>query len=128
MEPNDQNQKLQQTKNNPTNTVPIRVHKDIARAIRRDLAKLNKKDFGRRISFSDYVAKAISKLTDDDKHELQQASLSNADKLELLFRQQAKTGDAQFSKEQFLGRLLADFTASVTQVNQPPNGTEKEQE
>lgn len=128
MEPNEQNQKPQQTKNNPTNTVPIRVHKDIARAIRRDLAKLNKKDFGRRISFSDYVAKAISKLTDDDKRELQEASLSNADKLELLFRQQSKTGDAQFSKEQFLGRLLADFTASATQVNQPPNEAEKEQE
>ncbi len=128
MEPNEQNQKPQPTKNNPTNTVPIRVHKDIARAIRRELAKLNKKDFGRRISFSDYVAKAISKLTDDDKRELQETSLSNADKLELLFRQQAKTGDTQFSKEQFLGRLLADFTASVTQVNQPPNEAEKEQE
>jgi len=127
MEPKEQNQKPQPTRNNPTNTVPIRVHKDIARAIRRELAKLNKKDFGRRISFSDYVAKAISKLTDDDKRELQEASLSNADKLELLFRQQTKTGDTQFSKEQFLGRLLADFTASVTQVNQPSNEAEKEQ-
>jgi len=128
MEPNDQNQKSQQTKNNPTNTVPIRVHKDIARAIRRDLAKLNKKDFGRRISFSDYVAKAISKLTDDDKRELQDASLSNADKLELLFRQQSKTGDAQFSKEQFLGRLLADFTASVTKAPEPLNEVNKDEQ
>ena len=128
MEPNDQNQKPQQTKNNPTNTIPIRVHKDIARAIRRDLAKLNKKDFGRRISFSDYVAKAISKLTDEDRKELQETSLSNADKLELLFRQQAKAGDSQFSKEQFLGRLLADFTASATHGSQSPNEAEEEQE
>ncbi|MCX6125636.1 MAG: hypothetical protein NTV34_12960, partial [Proteobacteria bacterium] len=63
--------------------------------------------------------------TDDDKRELQEASLSNADKLELLFRQQSKTSDTQFSKEQFLGRLLADFTASVTKAAEPHNEGKK---
>ena len=106
MEPNDQNQKPQPIKNNQTNTVPIRVHKDVARAIRRDLAKLNKKDFGRRISFSDYVAKAISKVTDEDRKELQEAALSNADRLELLYRSHSEKGGS-LSKEQFLGRVLA---------------------
>ena len=110
MEPTEQSQKPQPAKSSQTNAVPIRVHKDVARAIRRDLAKLNKKDFGHRISFSDYVAKAISKLTDEDRKELHEQSLSNADKLELLFRQTSKVGDEAMSKEQFLGRLLADYT------------------
>ena len=113
MESNEQNPKPQPTKSSQSNTVPIRVHKEIARTIRRDLAKLNKKEFGRRIRVDDYVAKAISKLTDDDRRELQEATLSNADRLELLFRQQTKTGDSQISKEEFLGRLLADFTESA---------------
>ena len=128
MEPNEQNQKPQQTKNNQTNTVPIRVHKDIARAIRRDLAKLNKKEFGRRIRIDDYVTKAISKLTDDDRRELQEGSLSNADRLELMYRQHAKSGDAQISKEQFLGRLIADFTESTMEANQVRSETENKDE
>ena len=65
MESNDQNQIPQSTKSNPTNTATVRVHKDFARAFRRELAKLNKKDFSRRISFGDYVAIAFSILTDD---------------------------------------------------------------
>jgi repressor of nif and glnA expression len=128
MEPIEQNQKPQPTKNSQTNTVPIRVHKDIARAIRRDLAKLNKKEFGRRIRVDDYVAKAISKLTEDDKRELQQASLSNADRLELMYREHAKGNPSQFSKEQFLGRLIADFTEATMQATPAPNGPENEGE
>lgn len=121
MEPNDQSPKPQPTKTSQNNTVPIRVHKDIARAIRRDLAKLNKKEFGRRIRVDDYVAKAISKLTDDDRRELQEASLSNADRLELMYRQHGKSGDSQISKEEFLGRLIADFTESTMRANQEHN-------
>jgi hypothetical protein len=113
MEPNEQNQNLQKTKNNPTNTVPIRMHKDIARVIRRDLTKLNKKEFGRRISFSDYIAKAIAKISDEDRKELQEQTLSNADKLELLFRKKSKSGEGAMSKEQFLGRLLADYAQAA---------------
>lgn len=128
MEPTDQNPKPQPTKTSQSNTVPIRVHKDIARAIRRDLAKLNKKEFGRRIRVDDYVAKAIAKLTDDDRRELQQASLSNADRLELMYRQHAKSGDTQISKEQFLGCLIADFTESTMQTNPVPNDTENDGE
>jgi hypothetical protein len=106
MEPINQNQKPQPTKSNQSNSVPIRVHKDIARLIRRDLTKLNKKDFGRRISFSDFVAKAISKVTDDDRKELQEASLSNADRLELLYRSHTEKG-SKLSKDLFLGKVLA---------------------
>lgn len=124
MEPNDQNPKPQPTKTSQSNTVPIRVHKDIARAIRRDLAKLNKKEFGRRIRVDDYVAKAIAKLTDDDRRELQQASLSNADRLELMYRQHAKSGDSQISKEQFLGRLIADFTEATMEASPVRSETE----
>lgn len=128
MEPNEQDQKPQPTKNTQTNTVPIRVHKEIARTIRRDLAKLNKKEFGRRIRVDDYVAKAISKLTEDDKRELQKASLSNADRLELMYREHSKGNHSQLSKEQFLGRLIADFTESTMQAHSAPNDTTNEDE
>ena len=104
------------------------MHKDIARAIRRDLAKLNKKEFGRRIRIDDYVAKAISKLTDDDRRELQEASLSNADRLELMYRQHAKSGDTQISKEQFLGRLIADFTESTMEADRMRSETDNKDE
>lgn len=68
---------------------------------------------------------AIVKLNDADKRELQEASLSNADKLELLFRQKLKGGDDMMSKEQFLGRLLADYTHANTKEGA---GTEVAQE
>ena len=82
----------------------------------------------RRISFSDYVAKAISKLNDEDRKELQEASLSNADRLELMYREHAKGNHSQLSKEQFLGRLIADFTESTMPASPVSDGAENEGE
>ena len=76
-------------------------------------------------TFSDYVAKAIAKLTDEDRRALQEASLSNADRLELMFQRQAKSGDGQLSKEQFLGRLLADCTPAPSEPSEADNGKGK---
>ena len=48
-------------------TVPIRVDKDIAKSISKAVARLNKKEFGRKITISDYVAAAISKMNTADE-------------------------------------------------------------
>jgi hypothetical protein len=106
MEPNDESSKPQVTKLNQSNTVPIRVHKDTARLIRRELAKLNKKDLGRRIKVDDFITKSISKITDDDRKTLQEQSLSNSDRLELLYREHSQ-GGGSLTREQFLGQILA---------------------
>jgi hypothetical protein len=91
-------------------TMVIRVHKETAKTIRKELNKLNKKDFGKRVLVDDIISLAISKLTDDDRARLQNKTLSNSDRIEMLYRDQLRNGQAM-SKEDFLGKLL-DTSAS----------------
>jgi hypothetical protein len=100
------NQKVGKIKPNTVSTVPLRVKRETKRRIQAELAKVNKKAFGRKVRVDALIARAIGLLSDVDIAALQDASLSNADRLEQQFRDYAKT-HAGVSKDEFLGKLLS---------------------
>ena len=117
MESSDQSSSPPDSKYKPSTTIPIRVEKSLSRLIHKEIQKLNKKEFGRSVTASEYLAKAVSKLTAEDLSELQSATLSSSDRFEMLYRENAKTQTKPISKEEFLGRLLADFAGAAAQVS-----------
>ncbi len=88
-----------------TNTVPIRVKKITSRSIRTILNKLNKKALGKRIIVDDIISKAITLLSEKEFNELQEASYSSKDRLEIQFQEYCRA-NGNISKEKFLERLL----------------------
>lgn len=69
------------------------------------LTKANRKSFGRKIKASTLVQYAISKITDADIKMLQEQSLSNADRMEIKYREFVRA-NGPISKDEFLGTLL----------------------
>jgi len=94
-------------------TEGIRVHRNTKKAIYSDLAKINKKDFGRKVRVDAYIKLAISKLTQDDFKKLQDDSLTQADRLEMQYREYVKR-HGQVTKDQFLGIVLDGKHLDVT--------------
>jgi hypothetical protein len=86
-------------------TESLRVHRSTKKTIYSDLAKINRKDFGRKVRTDSYIKLAISKLTESDFKALQNESLTQADRLELKYRDHVKK-HGQVSKDQFIGILL----------------------
>jgi hypothetical protein len=93
------------TKSNSTMTT-LRISKETKKRLQSELAKANKKDFGKRITADAILLAAVSNLTPDDITKLQDASLSNADRLEMRFKSFAKSNPG-VSKDEFLGALLS---------------------
>jgi hypothetical protein len=69
------------------------------------LAKANRKSYGRKVKASQLVQLALSKLDDADLRQLQEKSLSNADRMEMKFRDYCKRNSGA-TREEFLGQLL----------------------
>lgn len=84
----------------------IRVRKELKRQIEAGLEKLNKKDFGRRIRAEDYLGLALTLITDRHVAELQEASLSNTDRLERDYRDYAAQ-HGPISRDEYLGKRLS---------------------
>jgi len=83
----------------------IRVKKETRKRMLQDLARANKKDYGRPVRSDDYVALAFSKITSEDIRSLQDASLSNADRLDRDYREYvSKHGPT--TKDEYLGLRL----------------------
>ncbi|MCK5073273.1 MAG: hypothetical protein KAQ98_07585 [Bacteriovoracaceae bacterium] len=88
-----------------TNTTPIRVTKITAKKINVMIQKLNKKLFGKSIRVDDVLKKALSLLEEKHFKEIKEASLSNADKLEIQYREYCKN-NGQITQDEFLGILM----------------------
>lgn len=83
----------------------LRVRRETKKRIQSELATLNKKDFGRKITADDYVALAITLIQSAHLEGLRERSLSNKDRLEQKYQEHcAKHG--KVSKDKFLGVLL----------------------
>jgi hypothetical protein len=87
-------------------TDSLRVRKETKKKILSDLATINKKDFGRKVTADDFVSLAISLLTPEHLQKLKDASLSNRDRLDQRFADYCVT-HGKVSKDEFLGILLA---------------------
>lgn len=104
MENNSSEKKAKPVK--PTQSVSLNIRRETKKRIQAELAKINKKELGRSVLADDYIALAISLLTAEHIKTLQDASLSNADRLQRDFREYvAKFG--HISMDQYLGLLMS---------------------
>jgi hypothetical protein len=114
----NQNEPAKSNKSKSANvtTVSLRVKRETKRRILAELAKVNKKDFGKKVRPDNLIALALSLLTDQHMKSLQEASLTNADRFEQRYRDYIKSHGVT-SKDEFLGKILAqnrsEQTASV---------------
>lgn len=105
-------------------TAPIRVKRETRKRIATELAKLNKKDYGRRIRPDDLINLALSLVTQAHRDQLQDESLSNADRLDRQWKEYAKKHGA-ISMDLFLGLLMKGEVAASPSVNASTNAAEK---
>lgn len=92
--------------NKPSAHGAIRVRKDTRKRVLAELARVNKKDFGRKVRPDEFIALAVSLVTPEHIVKLQESSLSNADRLEREYRTYVSTHGA-ISKDEYLGKRLA---------------------
>ena len=101
------NNELQTEKPKSKNSTgaPVRVSNETKKILTKLLDKANKKSFGKRIKPDALIATALKLVADNHLKKLQENSLSNADRLEMAFKEYKK-GNSSASKDDFLGRLL----------------------
>lgn len=100
-------------KNKPkTTTSAIRVKNETKRKILSELAKINRKDFGKKVRVEHFISLAISLIEPKHLKDLQERTLTYADRLERDYRAYtAKHGP--ISKDEYLGkRLSGELSAS----------------
>jgi hypothetical protein len=85
-------------------TVPIRISHGTRKLLQDIMDKANEKELGRRIKVDEVIAKGLSLICSDHISELIDNSLTNSDRVELLYMQYAK--NKNISKDAFLGKLL----------------------
>ncbi len=81
-----------------------------------ELTKANKKDFGRRIKPDDLLSVALSLIEAHHIKELQEKSLSNADRLDRDYRSYVQK-NGPISKDEYLGLLLSPTSAKSDSQN-----------
>jgi len=89
----------------PAAYAALRVRKDTRKRVLSDLARINKKAFGKRIHADEYISLAVSLVTSDHFVALQEGSLSHADRLERDYRAYVAE-HGHISKDQYLGKRL----------------------
>ncbi len=75
------------------------------RQIEVELERINKKDLGRRVRAEDYLTLALGLVTPKHLEQLQEESLTNADRLERAFRAYVAE-HGSISKDEYLGKRL----------------------
>lgn len=84
----------------------LRVKRTTRKRVMEEVAKANRKDWGKRVKADELVLLAISRITDSDITTIQEASMSHADRLERDYREHvAKHGP--LSKDDYLGKRLS---------------------
>jgi hypothetical protein len=94
----------------------IRVSVETRKRLLTELAKVNKKENGKRVKMDSLLLKLLPKLTAQDVSELQEASLTGRDRLEQNYRAYcAKFG--QVSMDEFFARLSQQAMSQTTSEN-----------
>jgi hypothetical protein len=104
----------------PTAHASLRVRRDTRKRVLAELARINKKDFGRKVRTDELIALAISLVTPEHISELQDASLSNADRFEQDYRAFIST-HGPITKDAYLGKRLNGEIATSQSNIQPGN-------
>jgi len=93
--------------------VSLRVKWETKKRVQAELAKVNKKDFGKKVRCDELIGTALSLLTDQHLKALQDGSMTNADRLEIQYRDYVKKHGAT-TKDEFLGTLIGGQIHSNT--------------
>lgn len=83
----------------------LRLKKDIKKRIMSDLARVNKKDYGKKVHLSEYLEVLMGLFTAEHITQLQERSLSNADRLDREYKKYAAE-HGPISKDEYLGARL----------------------
>lgn len=87
------------------NIFAIRVTPETRKVLDQILADANTKELGAKVKSENVLALALSLIKKDDIEKLKAATLTNADKLELSYREHVKIYGPT-TKDEFLGRIL----------------------
>jgi hypothetical protein len=103
----EQSTKTKGTKTKPQNspTVGLRLRRETKKRIQMELAKINKKDFGKKVRCDELIGAVLALLTERHIKDLQDGSLTNADRLEQKYREYVRK-HGPMTKDSFLGTLL----------------------
>lgn len=104
------------TKAPNVSTVGLRVKRETKRRVMQDLAKINKKDFGKRIKADDLIGLALGLVQEQHLNQLQESSLSNSDRLTLQHRAYVRQ-HGNITKDDFLGLVLSSTPATQPEAN-----------
>ncbi len=115
---NTMTSKKEQKQNTKKNNISaIRVSKATGKLAQQVSDKANDKPFGKRVKLDRIVAKALSKLTQDDIKELQENSLSNQDRFDREYAAYCSE-HGKVSKDEYLGlRLRGEGGAKLEGVS-----------
>ena len=94
----------------------IRVSKPTGKVVQTALEQINRKDFGKSVKPDALIARAMSKLTQQDIKELQECSLSNQDRFERDYA--SYCGEhGKISKDEYLGKRLSGEISAQPKSN-----------
>lgn len=94
-----------QTRKSKLRTDSLRVRKETKKKILTELAALNRKTFGRKVTTDEYVALAISLIQSKHLDQLKEQSYSNKDRLDQKYQEYC-AANGKVSKDEFIGVLL----------------------
>ncbi len=115
METSEIKKTVKQTSKKST-TAAIRVALETRKKLLSELAKINKKQFGKRVKFDALMLKLLTKLTAQDVTELQEASLTGKDRVEQSYRAHC-TKFGHISKDDYLVLLLKSESSKSPERN-----------
>jgi len=102
-----------------SNTTPMRLLKTTAKELKSIVTSLNKKPLGKKVRVDEVIVKALSLLKERHLEEIKESTLTNADKLELTYREYCKS-NGQISKDEYIGRLLKGDDKSLDHIAEAP--------
>ncbi|MGE4233554.1 MAG: hypothetical protein AB7F43_09520 [Bacteriovoracia bacterium] len=106
----------------PSNRALLAVKKDTKRRVLQELAKINKKNFGKRVHTDELISMALGLIQSEHVIRLQEESLSNADRLEQEYEKFAEKNQS-VSKDEFLGKLLRGEISGIFESGLKPPKT-----
>lgn len=102
-----ENQNAQKQSKKIVTASSLRVKPETRKRFLSELAKVNKKSFGRKVRADQLLSLLMTFMRPEHIQKLQQESLSNADRLEMRYREHVKKF-GPVSKDEFLGLLLTE--------------------
>lgn len=99
-----------------SNSAAIRVSLETRKRLLAELAKINKKQYGKRVKIDALLMKLLSHISAKDVAELQEASLTGRDRMEQSYR--AYCGKfGQITMDEYLALLLKSESSKIESKN-----------